>query len=159
MDGQERQDVVGYREGFIKRLEELWPYIVEFDNDGTIVNKVYREGCNKGGRDQQQIILVTYDESTFSRNDGRRHAWTGPSRQFLRPKGRGQGIMVSDFLLPWCRLSTESLTEEERSDTQLSFYATKYLEYGRAEGYWDGKDLGAHVIEVALPILKKIYSV
>ena len=158
VDGHERQDVVGYREGFIKRLEELWPYIVEFEDDGTIVNKAYPEGCIVGGRDRQPIILVTHDKSTFSSNDGRRQAWTGPSRQFLRPKGRGQGIMVSDFLLPWCRLSTESLTEEERSDTQLPLYATKYLEYGKAEGYWDGKGRMAHVIEVALPMLRKIYS-
>ena len=157
VDGHERQDVVEYRERFIESLEELWPYIVEFEDDGTIVNKVYPENCVVGGLDRQPIILVTHDESTFSSNDGRRQAWTGPSRQFLRPKGREQGIMVSDFLLPWCRLSTESLTEEERGDTQLPLYATKYLEYGKAEGYWDGKDLVAHVIEVALPMLRKIY--
>jgi len=157
VDGHEREDVVEFRKRFIERLEELWPYVVEFEDDGTMVNKVYPEDCMVGGPGRRPIILVTHDESTFSSNDGRRQAWTGPTRQFLRPKGRGQGIMVSDFLLPWCRLSTERLSEQERRNTQLPLYATKYLEYGKTEGYWDGKDLVAHVIEVALPILRKIY--
>ncbi|PUU75786.1 hypothetical protein B9Z19DRAFT_993111 [Tuber borchii] len=124
-----------------------------------MVKKAYPQDCIVGGPGQRPIILVTHDESTFSSNDGRRQAWIGPARHFLRPKGRGQGIMVSDFLLPWSRLSTESLSEEERtnSDTQLPLYATKYLEYGKTEGYWDGKDLVAHVLEVALPMLRKIY--
>jgi len=103
--------------------------------DGTMLNKVYPEDYAVGRPERRPIILVTHDKSTFSSNHGRRQAWTGASRQFLRPKGRGQGILVSDFLLPWCRLSMDTLSEQERSNTQLPLCATKYLEYGKAEDY------------------------
>jgi len=35
VDAHERKDVVEYRKRFIERLEDLWPYIVEFEDDGV----------------------------------------------------------------------------------------------------------------------------
>ena len=47
---------------------------------------------------QKPLVLVTHDESTFNANDGKRRLWMEKGKQPLRPKARGKGLMVSDFL-------------------------------------------------------------
>ncbi|KAG0123787.1 hypothetical protein HOY82DRAFT_618690 [Tuber indicum] len=92
IDGHEREDVVAYRERFVKVLEELWQFVVEFEDDGKMREKVYPNGCEVGGK-KKPIIIITHDESTFSSNDSRRQTWVKQGSQIIRPKGRGQGIM------------------------------------------------------------------
>ncbi|RPA94322.1 hypothetical protein L873DRAFT_1937421, partial [Choiromyces venosus 120613-1] len=74
IDGHEREDVVAYREQFVNALEDLWPFMVEFEDDGSIKEKAYPLGCEVGGL-TRPIILITHDESTFSSNDSWRQAW------------------------------------------------------------------------------------
>lgn len=47
--------------------------------------------------------MITHDEVTFSANDDIRRAWMDMNGEatFLRPKTKGQGIMVLEFLLPF----------------------------------------------------------
>jgi len=49
IDGHERKDVVTYREEFVKALEDLWPFVVEFEDDGSMREKEYPPGCTVGG--------------------------------------------------------------------------------------------------------------
>ena len=42
--------------------------------------------------------MVAYDESTFNANDGKCNLGIGKGKQPIRPKGKGKGIMVSDFI-------------------------------------------------------------
>lgn len=105
VDGHERSDVVEDRIRFLNKMEELKPYLVEFDENGTMKDKTYPPDCAVGGEDRRPVIVITHDECTFSANDGIRKAWTRVGDTFLRPKGRGQGIMVSEFLLPFGRLN------------------------------------------------------
>jgi len=88
IDGHEREDVVAYREQFVQALEGLWPFVVEFEDDEAIKEKIYPPGCEVGGS-TKPIILITHDESTFSSNDSRRQAWVKQGTQIIRPKGRG----------------------------------------------------------------------
>lgn len=60
--------------------------------------------------------MITHDESTSSANDGRKKVWTLNGQGILRPKGRGKGIMVSDFLLSWSRLNFFSLPTQKQED-------------------------------------------
>ena len=113
-DGHEREDVAGYRETFLEEMKSLLPYFVEFQDDGTILPKEYPEDCAVGGPNRRQIIMITHDESTFSVNDSRRKVWTLEGHGILRPKGRGKGIMISDFLLPWSRLNLLSLPLQQQ---------------------------------------------
>lgn len=62
-------------------MKSLLPYLVEFQDDGTILHKEYPEGCVMGGPDWRPIIIITYDESTFSANDSRRKVWTLEGRE------------------------------------------------------------------------------
>src|SRR6267378_820791 len=88
--------------------------------------------------------------------------WTG-KRRFLRPKTKGQGIMVSEFLLPFGRLNLSSLTAEQKAQTMGSTgltadEAVEVLEYGKnREGYWDGAKLLKQVVNKALPIAEALF--
>ena len=85
--------------------------------------------------------MITHDECTFSANDRVRRAWTRKEDIFLRPKGRGQGIMTSDFLLPYAQLNFNSLTQEKKEEIArttglLETEAVKIFEYGKNnDGY------------------------
>ena len=114
-DGHEREDVVEYRKTFLDEMKSLLPYFVEF-SDGSMLPKEYPDDCAVGGSDKRPIIMITHDESTFSANDGRRKVWTLNGQGILRPKGKGRGIMVSDFLLPWSRLNLLSLSSQRQKE-------------------------------------------
>ena len=163
IDGHERPDVVEDRRVFLNKMEELKPYMVEFDKNGAMKPKVYPSDCAVGGNHRRPIIVITHDECTFSANDGIRKAWARKSDTFLRPKGRGQGIMVSEFILPYERLNLAFLTPEKREEviqqTGLTFTeAVEIFEYGKNnDGYWDGAKLHKQVVEKALPIAEALY--
>ena len=163
IDGHERSDVVEDQNNFLTRMEDLKPYMVEFEEDGTMKPKIYPSDCAVGGNDRRPIIVITHDECTFSANDGIRKAWTRVGDTFLRPKGRGQGIMTSEFLLPFGRLNLASLSPEKRDEVVekcglVSTEAMEIFEYGKNnDGYWDGAKLHHQVMKKALPIAEALY--
>lgn len=106
-DGHEREDV---RKRFLDEMKSLLPYFVEFSEDGSMLPKIYPEDCVVPNR--RPIIMITHDKSTFSANNGRQKVWTLDGHSILRPKGKGKGIMVSDFLLPWSRLNLSFLNDK-----------------------------------------------
>lgn len=57
-------------------MEELKPYMVEFNQDGVIKPKVYPFDCVVGGENCRPVVVITHDECTFSANDGVQRAWT-----------------------------------------------------------------------------------
>lgn len=163
VDGHERSDVIEDCKRFLEKMEELKSYLVEFNEDGTMKEKDYPANCAMGGCDRRPVILITHDECTFSANDGIRKAWTRIGDTFLRPKGRGQGIMVSEVLLPFGRLNLLLLSEEKqreiRDTTGLTITeAVELFEYGKNNGgYWDGAKLHQPVVNTALPIAEALY--
>jgi hypothetical protein len=98
VDGHEHEDVVEYQQEFINRWKQYERHFHKWDNDG---NELPRPN-----RPVLPLILVTYDESTFYQNDQRTTMWAHESNKATpRPKGDGQSIMVSDFLiLDWGHL-------------------------------------------------------
>ena len=70
IDGHERPDVVEDRNRFLTKMEELKPYMVEFNKDGAMKAKDYPVDCAVGGEERRPIIVITHDECTFSANDG-----------------------------------------------------------------------------------------
>ncbi|WP_375449336.1 hypothetical protein [uncultured Nostoc sp.] len=122
-------------------MSDLESYLVEFDSEGNMKEKVYPDDCQVGGENRRPVIVITHDECTFSANDGKTHGWQRKGDIFLRPKGKGKGIMVSDFLLPFSRLNLLRLPEEEQDQVVERFSlsskeAVEILEYGKNnEGY------------------------
>jgi hypothetical protein len=124
------------------------------------------EGCKRrfirevGGSKCRPVVIITHDESIFSANDGKHQAWVPENGTILRPKGKGKGIMVSDFLLPWSRLNLLSLPrtrQQELLDLGIPLEAAVFFEYGQEEGYWDGKMLVQQAVSKALPIAEALY--
>ena len=153
IDGQERLDVVDDQNNFLTKMEDLKPYIVEFEEDGKMKPKDYPSDCAVGGNDRRPIIVITHDECTFSDNDGIQRVWTRVGDTFLRRKGRGQGIMTSEFLLPFGRLNLASLSPEKRDEVVekcglVSTEAVEIFEYEKNnDGYWDEAKLHYQVMK------------
>lgn len=147
VDGHERSDVVEDCTNFLKQMEEFKPYMVEFYEDGAMKPKVYSSDCAVGSEICQPIIVITHDECTFSANNGVRKAWTQEGDTFLRPKRRGQGIIVLEFIFPFECLNLASLTPEKRQEVMektglVHTEAVKVFEYGKInDSYWDGAKL------------------
>ncbi len=57
------------RNNFLKKMEDLKPYIVEFEKDGKMKPKVYSSDCTVGGNDRQSIIVITHNKYIFSANN------------------------------------------------------------------------------------------
>ncbi len=142
-------------------MKSLLPYFVEFFEDGTMIPKEYPDDWVVKGPDWRRIIMITYDESTFSANDGCWKVWTPNSQGILRLKGEKKGIMVSDFLLPWSRLNLFSLSPQQQKDLACSGIPTEavtHFEYGKTkERYWTGENLLDQIVKNALPIEEALY--
>ena len=137
--------MVEYCNQFLREIEAIKPYLVEFEEDSSMKSKIYPEDCAVRGSNRQPIIFITHDESTFNANDGRWQVWQEKNHSILRPKGRGKGIMVSDFLLPWSQLNLLSLSDTDQNElvsSEIPLEAVEYFEYGKNnDGYWKGENL------------------
>ena len=90
---------------------------------------------------QYKNIFIFHDESTFNVDDESLQ-WGMPESQIIRPKSRGSGIMVSDFITEkdgyFC-LTEEKYTAVCKNDPSLTMTARTQLEYGESrDGYWTG---------------------
>lgn len=54
---------------FLKVMEDLKFYVVEFQEDGTIKPKVYPDDCRIEGPNWRPIIIIIYDKYIFSANN------------------------------------------------------------------------------------------
>ena len=95
-------------------MKELEPYLVEFEEDGTMKAQKYPSDCKVRGEECQPVIVITYDECIFSSNDGIHKAWIWIGDIFLQLKGCGQGIMASEFFLLFGHLNYFSLPEDKK---------------------------------------------
>ena len=98
IDGHEREDVVAYRREFVGRWKTYEKRFHRWDDDGHELPRP--NGFPVPDGLPFRLVLVTHDESTFYQNDRRKTAWTQKtSRPSPQPKGDGQSIMISDFLM------------------------------------------------------------
>ena len=47
---------------------------------------------------EKHLVTIYHDETTFQSNEDQKWAWGQHDQFFLRKKGRGSGVMVSDFI-------------------------------------------------------------
>ncbi len=87
-----------------------------------------------------ELVLVSHDESVFAAHDGRRMVWMEDGKPPLRPKGNGQGLMVSQFLCP-CH---------GRFSSQTIKIGANY------DGYWTLETMAAHLKE-AIPKFNELH--
>ena len=70
--------------------------------------------------------LVTHDESTFNANDSTSHSWKKGKMEWLKPKSKGKGIIVSEFL---CMMQERLHHINESWSVPEKIYATEIIKY------------------------------
>lgn len=144
-------------------MEELKPYIVEFDKNDVMKLKVYFSDWAVRGNNWWPIIVITHNKCTFFANNRIWKAWARKSDIFLHPKGQRQEILVSEFILHYGRLNLAFLTpkKSEKVIQQMGLTTTeavKVFKYGKNNNrYWDEAKLHKQVVEKALSIAKTFY--
>lgn len=76
--------------------------------------KNYPSDCKVKSDKCQPIIVITYNECTFSLNDSICKTWTQIGDTFLWPKGHRQKIMILEFLFPFRHLNFSFLFEDKK---------------------------------------------
>ena len=93
-----------------------------------------------------------HDESTFMSNEDQPTQCGMKGEKMMKPKSKGAGIMVSDFIAEhngFLALSDKEYDRAKVSNPRLRKYTCEFLEYGESkEGYWT-RDKFIHRIEMA----------
>ena len=106
IDGHERDDVVEYRKLYLKRMNILHAtHCPQPCHADEIPPEPFI------GPQCRNLVLLFHDESRYHSNEDQGWMWAEKGNQFIRPKGLGRGIMVSDFVEEFNSLL--SLTSEE----------------------------------------------
>ena len=160
VDGHEHEDVVAYRMVFLRKMIALG-----FLNASNAPTEEARNALPEDLESPSQAVInktviFFHDESTFQCNDDQPTLWATKGTNITRPKSKGAGIMVSDFI---CEHGYLSLTAEEYEAAKVSnptirLQAREFLEYGESkEGYWTAEkfmrqiEFGVMIAEVKYP--------
>ena len=140
VDGHERSDVVEYRQKFLRKMVGLG-----FLNPSNAPTEEAKQAlpsdlqCPPPDK-LNKTIIIFHDESTFQANDDQPTLWAEKSTHVMRPKSKGSGIMVSDFIEEkggYLALTQEQYDRVKVQDPSARMYAHELLEYGESrEGYW-----------------------
>ena len=140
VDGHERADVVEYRGKFLRKMVALG-----FLNEDNAPTEEAKQAlptdleCPPKER-LEKTVIVFHDESTFQANDYEKTQWGTKDQHMLVPKGRGAGIMVSDFITEqdgYLHLTEAEYQEGLEKYPNLKRYARASIEYGEnKDGYW-----------------------
>ena len=140
VDGHERADVVEYRRKFLRRMVALG--FLNTNNAPTVEAKEALPtdlSCPPQDVLDKTVVLF-HDESTFQSNEDQATFWGTKGTHVLKPKGRGVGIMVSDFIDEhngYLALTQEEYDQAKLANPQIWMHARVLLEYGEGkEGYW-----------------------
>lgn len=70
-------------------IEKLEPYLVEFDKTSQIIQKIYLLDCGVRKKEQQPVIVITYNKYIFLLNDSFCFGWQINRDTFLQFKNKG----------------------------------------------------------------------
>ena len=98
VDGHERSDVVEYRNKYLRKMVALG-FLNESNAPTPDATKNFPTDLEALTPEQaEKNIVFFHDESTFQANDDETWIWGERGQHVLKPKSRGSGIMVSDFI-------------------------------------------------------------
>ena len=90
--------------------------------------------------EQAKTVVFFHDESTFHVNEDQPFQWGEKGSFMLRPKSKGSGIMISDFVdgrNGYLALTDDELSTGKANNPNLQKCARTTIEYGESrEGYW-----------------------
>ena len=127
IDGHEREDVVESRKDYLQFMEELQsthlpPPAPE-----------YIGPLPPPPPGSKYLVILDHDESVFYSNEDQSVIWAEPGTTFIKPKSKGSGIMVSDFIDEFegaLRLSDAQYEEAKKKNPGVKQEARAFLEVG-----------------------------
>ena len=98
IDGHERHDVVQHRCRFLRQMISSG-FLTKDSAPSEEAKEAFPDDLESPllAR-REKNIFIFHDESTFNANDDESLQWGQADSQIIRPKSRGSGIMVSDFI-------------------------------------------------------------
>ena len=158
IDGHEHDDVVQYRKRFLRKMTAIG-FVRE-------ANAPTEQAANSLPSDihcpanPDENILIFHDESIFCSNEDQTTQWGMKGDHFVRPKGKGSGLMVSNFITEkdgYLRLTDYEYSNASRTMPSIKKEARIILEYGEnKEGYFNSEKFMAQM-EDAVNIAKVKY--
>lgn len=134
VDGHEHAHVVKYRNKFLRQMVGLG--FLNSENTPTDAAKQALPTdlqCRLPSLIEKTVIFF-HDESTctFQCNDDQPTFWGTKGTHDIRPKPKGSGIMVSDFISEhgYLALTMEEYDRVKNSDPSIRLQAREFLEYG-----------------------------
>ena len=140
IDGHEHSDVIESRTLFLRKMFKVG--FLHFTNAPTedAANSLPTDIDAPVSERQAKTVVFFHDESTFMSNEDQSSQWGFKGEKMLKPKSKGSGIMVSDFVDEHNGFLAFSDTEYEVAklkNPNIRKYARKFLEYRESkEGYW-----------------------
>ena len=83
------------------------------------------------------LVVLFHDETTFQVNEDQPTLWAEKGTSVMRPKPKGSGIMVSDFIREkhgYLELTDKKHDKVKKSDPTIRKHARQTLEYGKGKG-------------------------
>ena len=146
MDGHEREDVVKSRAEYVSNLQSLEKdhLVPPLPNDA--LPDVEQPGFLGNPLAEKHLVTIFHDETVFQSNEDQTLAWSQDDQFFIRKKGRGAGIVISDFI--------------EEHDGFLRIpgkEARRQFEFGKnRDGFWTA-DHFLNQVEKAVAIAEEKY--
>ena len=139
IDVHERPDVIDARKLFLRKMTKLG--FLHFTNAPTEdAMRALPDVDGPTNERRLKTVVFFHDESTFMSNEDQPTQWGMKGEKMLKPKSKGAGIMVSDFIDEhngFLALSDEEYDAAKVSNPRIHKYAREFLEYGESrEGYW-----------------------
>eukprot|EP01116_Phalansterium_solitarium_P016015 TRINITY_DN3619_c0_g1_i1.p2 TRINITY_DN3619_c0_g1~~TRINITY_DN3619_c0_g1_i1.p2 ORF type:complete len:242 (-),score=16.73 TRINITY_DN3619_c0_g1_i1:3-728(-) len=155
VDGHEREDVVRYREGFVKAILEVLNSC--FRGESPSVSKVQTMTGDSSkaaddtplGASEPEQVWVTHDETVCKANDDNQFFWLPIGETKLKKKSEGASIMISAFgtengLLKVPADKAETFKAKHGPTVQME--AVFSMEIGKSkEGYYTNDKFLPHV--------------
>ena len=140
IDGHEREDVVDSHKLFLRKMTKLG--FLHFTNAPTEdAMKALPSDIDPPTNDtRSKTVVFFHDESTFMSNEDQPTQWGMKGEKMMKPKSKGAGIMVSDFIDEhngFLALSDDEYQAAKALKPNIRKYAREQLKYGESkEGYW-----------------------
>lgn len=86
---------------------------------------------------REKTVVFFHDESTFMSNEDQTTQWGMKGEKMMKPKSKGAGIMVSDFVDEhngFLALSDSEYETAKATNPHVRKYACEFLEYGESIG-------------------------
>lgn len=75
-----------YHNQFLREIEAIKPYFIEFEKDSSIKSKIYLENYAIKGLNLQPIIFIIHNKSIFNVNNCQRQVWQKKTILYSDPK-------------------------------------------------------------------------